>query len=222
MERKAMCSNNENFEARVERDLWSSLLHAEGVRCDWNGESDLTEEQFSVEENPNAKISYPWDSTDPSTEEFFESLEQSFSLDNAYSEAEISARSGAFFDRVNHLWGAATLQDSLIERFASRVPQALLGAIAMRAQQVLSTSQSLANQLVQCVEDVLPNLAVDDLCVIARPLANAMRDGETGNPVDAALAKVRSVAWEELSEIEQARLSLVVARYALAELDRAE
>jgi hypothetical protein len=222
MERKAMCSNNENFEAGVERDLWSLLLHAEGVRCDWHGESDLAEEQFSVEENPNAKVSYPWNPADPSTEEFFESLEQSFPLDNAITEKEISTRSGAFFDRVNQLWGAATLQDSLIERFASRVPQALLGAIALRAQQVLSTSQSLANQLVQCVEDVLPNLAQDDLCVIARPLANAMRNGEAGNPVDAALAKVRPVSWEELSEIEQARLSLAVARYALAELDRAE
>jgi hypothetical protein len=95
----------------------------------------------------------------------------------------------------------------------------LLGAIATQAHQVLSTSQSLADQLVQCVQNILPDLAEEDLYVLARPLAYTMRNGESHCAVDSTLEKIRTVAWEELSEVEQARLSLAVARCALLEIE---
>lgn len=219
MEKKVMCSSNlENSEADIERDLWSALLHAEGVDCSWNGTESLTEDMFSVEENPNLQVPYPWNPADPEAEAFFNQLEQGFSLDGWQPE-EISTRSNAFFARVNSLWSGASLHESLAERFSARIPQHLLVAIANRAQQVLSASQPLADQLVRSVQHILPHIAEEDLYVLARPLAYAMRNGESRRAVDSTLEKVRTVAWEELSEVEQARLSLAVARCALFELE---
>jgi len=218
MEKRVMCSDKKESETTVERDLWSALLHAEGVNCSWKGDEPLKEEMFSVEENPNAKVSYPWNPSDPRAEGFFAELEQGLAVDD-WSEAELTTRASAFFNGVNQLWSATTLQESLAQRFSARIPQFLLATIAKRAQQVLSTSRSLADQLVQCAQELLPNLAEEDLYVLARPLAYAMRNGESRRAVEATLEKVRPLQWDELSEIEQARLSLAIARYALAELE---
>jgi hypothetical protein len=218
MERKAMCSNQQNSESDIEQDLWSALLHAKGVSSTWDGSEAPTEGMFAVVEDPAATAPYAWNPLDPESEEFFTHLEQSFSLDD-WSAEETATRSQAFFGKLNQLWSTTTLQESLVERFATRVPQQLLGAIVAQAQQALTTSQSLADQLVQCVSTILPNMAQDDLLVLTRPLAYAMRNGESRRAVDATLEKIRPVAWEELSDIEQARLSLAIARYALAELE---
>jgi hypothetical protein len=39
------------------------------------------------------------------------------------------------------------------------------------------------------------------------------------SPIESTLERVRSVEWDALSDVEQARLSLAIARYALAELE---
>ena len=217
MESKVMCSDDQaNSEATVEQALWSALLHAEGVGTSWAGEEPLTEDTFTVAEDPTAKISYVWNPAAPESEPFFTALEQEFSLDD-WKVNEIATRSSAFFAQVNQLWSTATLQESLMQRFASRVPQQLLNAIATRAQQVLSGSASLADQLVQCVQEALPNLAEDDLYVLARPLAHAMRGNDS--PIEATFERVRSTEWDALSDFDQARVSLAIARYAIAELE---
>ena len=217
MEIKLMCSDDQaNSEAKVEEALWAALLHAEGVDCSWTGSEPLTEDNFSVAEDLNAQIPYVWNPAASESEPFFAALEQQFSLDD-WKVDEVVTRSNAFFSHVNQLWSAATLQETLVQRFASRVPQQLLSAIATRAQQVLSNSASLADQLVQCVQDALPNLAEEDLYVLARPLAHAMRGNDS--PVESTLERVRAIEWDALSEVEQARLSLAIARYALSELE---
>lgn len=221
MERKAMCSDGLGNEANLEsteRDLWAALLKAEGVNCAWDGSEELAEEMFTAEADPQLKTTYPWNPAAPESEAFFNELEQDFSLDDWQAE-EVSARANAFFGKVNQLWSGASVQATLSERFAARMPQHLLAAIANRAQQVLSASQSLADQLVQSVQEVLPNVAEEDLYVLARPLAYAMRNGESHRAVDSTLEKVRTIAWDDLSEVEQARLSLAVARCALSELE---
>jgi hypothetical protein len=43
--------------------------------------------------------------------------------------------------------------------------------------------------------------------------------GDDNNVVDSALNTIRPVAWEELSETEQARMSLAIARYALGKIE---
>jgi hypothetical protein len=217
MESKLMCSDNQaNSEATVEEALWAALLHAESVTCSWTGEDALTEDSFAVAENASATIPYVWNPAAPESEPFFTALEQDISLDG-WATDEVATRSSTFFAQVNQLWSAATLQETLIQRFASRVPQQFLASIANRAQQVLSSSVSLADQLVQCVQETLPNLAEDDLYVLARPFAHAMRGNESS--VEATFDRVRSIEWDALSEVEQARLSLAIARYALSELE---
>ncbi|MGA7933955.1 MAG: hypothetical protein WCA35_10445 [Kovacikia sp.] len=218
MERKAMCSNNQESEAKAERELWSALIHAEGVSCSWKGNESLTEEMFAVEENSKATVAYPWNTIDPEAEEFFTELEQGFPSD-IWSADELASRSSKFFSYADQLWSATTLQNSLAQKFNTRMPQELLLAIANRAHQLISSSQSLAEQLVDCVQDLLPNFAAEDLQVLARPLAYAMRNGESHRAVESTLEKVRLLKWEELSEIEQARLSLAIARTALTELE---
>lgn len=156
---------------------------------------------------------YPWNPADPKAESYFTQLEQEFDL-TAWSEDEIAPRSQKLFAFVDQLWAPV----SLTQKFAARIPQTLLNQIAQHAQRIVSSNLSLANQLVQCVQDVLPNWGEEDLQILARPLAYAMRGDET-EAIETTLTAIRAVEWIELSEVEQARLSLAVARYALAQLD---
>lgn len=150
---------------------------------------------------------YPWNLTEPATEAYFTALENLATP--SWDPADLSRASQKLMEFCSQQWSRSSLQ-----KFAHRMPQALLDTIAQRAQQLLSTPLSLADQLVQCVADSLSNWSEEDLQILARPLAYAMRGDETER-LDSILATVRPVEWAELSEIEQARLSLVVARYAL-------
>lgn len=211
-------SNNSNREAIVEQALWDALLQADEVHCSWDSEAPLTEDMISVDEVPNARISYPWNPAHPEAEAFFANAEQE-SVFDGWQPGEISAQAAAFFNQIDSLWSDASLAEKLAQRFA-KVPREFLATIAAQAQQAVSESRSLADQLVQCVQEVLPlrELVTEDLYVLARPLAYSMRDGN--DPVDATLASVRDENWTTLSEVEQARLSLAAASYALEELKK--
>lgn len=158
---------------------------------------------------------YPWNPAEPEVQAYFEELEQGCSLEPWQDEEEITGGAQGFFEQLQQCWvsplPAATdsLQASLSGQFATVVPQEWLEAIANKAQEVFSTNMSLVEQLVLCVQPLLPNWTKDDLLVFARPLAYAMRG--RSEPVKAA-------EWTGLSQIEQARLSLSVARLALSEL----
>lgn len=214
-----MCSDRLNpIESGIAQDLWDALLHADGVNLSWQDpQTSLAEEMSVVDENPTARISYPWNPMDPAAAEFFTQLEQSSFL-QAWQEAEVQDRATTFFAQIDQLWTTATLQASLKQRFGSRVPHSLLAAIIRNAQAVATQATSLGDQLVQCVHDLLPTVAEEDLYVLARPLAYAMRDGQSQPAIESVLAKVRPAEWEQLSEVEQARLSLAIAHCALAEL----
>jgi hypothetical protein len=158
---------------------------------------------------------YPWDITDPAAASYIEKLDQEFSLDSWLDE-EVAQRSQDFFARLDGVWTQTTLS----QRFAAWAPQSVLNAIVQQAQKVVASNLSLADQLIQCVQESLPTWNIDDLQVLARPLAYAMRgvETETAQVVESTLQAVRPLSWEELSELEQARLSLAIARCALAQL----
>ncbi|HEY9617222.1 MAG TPA: hypothetical protein V6C64_10295 [Microcoleaceae cyanobacterium] len=141
-------------------------------------------------------------------------------LFDGFSSDEISARSTAFFNQIDTLWANVTLQSSVMQQFAVRVPQSILTAIVERVQQVATTAESMAERLIASVQDLLPNLAIEDLEVLARPLAYELRDTYTGDPVEAMLAKVPQVNWQEQSELNQARLSLAVAHCVIETLQK--
>ena len=170
---------------------------------------------------------YPWSAMDPASAAYFDAMEQDFSWDD-WSSDEVATRSSAFFSQVNALWPAATakaadtLAESLSQRFAARLPQAMLDAIAQQASRVFDANVDLADRLVACVQDVLPAWGEEDLQVMARPLAYAMRGTSKEEAIDQALASVQSDNWQSLSEIDRARLSLVVARYAIAQIEQSD
>ncbi len=222
------------LESAVQQELQRALIAAAGVHCAYgqNAESEnpvgspaLAADRVSVDENPQDTIAYPWNPADPAAESFFEQAEQE-SVFAGWSDAEIATRATAFFAQVDQLWApaafatpvAASLQSKLAQKFAQQVPENLLAVIAQQAQAVVASSLSIADQLVHCVETVLPSFAVEDLQVLARPLAYAMRGDADATPWDTLLNNVRPIQWDALSEIEQARISLAIARYAIAEL----
>jgi len=174
-----------------------------------------------------SEASYPWNPADPGAEAYFAELEQEVAA--SWSTAELAAQGQALSTQLDQLWAtvlpAATIQETaaqslsadLFGQFAAQVPKSLLDRIVDRANQIIATNLSLADQLVQCVQELLPEWGEDDLQVLARPFAYAMRGAET-EMLEAALRSVRCAAWTELSGVEQARLSLAIARYAIAQL----
>ena len=79
--------------------------------------------------------------------------------------------------------------------------------------------QSIGDKIVQCVQDVLPNWAADDLFVLARPLAYSMRSRED-NGTELVFNRLSNHEWINLSEIEQAKVSVALAYYAISQLNQ--
>jgi hypothetical protein len=161
---------------------------------------------------------YLWNPASPAAASYFADLEQEV-VDAGWTAAELTEQGQIFAAHMEQIWATVPATDAAadrFQRFATQMPQQLLDSIVQRAQQVVATNLSLADQLVQCVQESLPNWDADDLQVLARPFAYAMRGSESEN-LDSVLKSVRSAEWDELSSIEQARLSLAVARYAIAQ-----
>lgn len=196
-------SNSSRFpiQANAERDLLNAILEAEYL-------ANAGEASESI---------YPWNPASPEAEAYFAELEQDCDA-LGWSFAELAPHAEALSHTMESLWAtvapATVLPEAALQAF--QVPQSLINTIVQRAQQVIESNLSLADQLVQCVRDTLPNLADDDLHILARPYAFAMR-GSATESLEAALRTMRCAAWTELSGIEQARLSLAIARYAIAQ-----
>ncbi|MBD1912479.1 MULTISPECIES: hypothetical protein [unclassified Leptolyngbya] len=163
---------------------------------------------------------YPWNPADPDVWSYCEALEQEIA--DTWSTEEFQPYVSSLSDQFDQLWETASpavdlgviFPTEIFQRFSAQVPSNLLEGIVRRARQVLADNLALADQLVLCVQDLLPTWADDDLYVLARPFAVAMRSGDS-TILEGTLQSVRCEAWEALSEIEQARLSLAIARYVL-------
>ena len=164
---------------------------------------------------------YPWNPAEPDTADYYLEADRHFSLDD-WSDAEITQRSQLFFAQIQSCWAnspAPVLEISplaaLIEKFGARVPQQWLGQIAENVRCLATNQLEPIDLLIQSVQDLLPNWAADDLLVIARPYAYAMR-GDTG--VENIDNIVRPLAWTELSELERAKLTIAIAQAAITAL----
>lgn len=159
-------------------------------------------------------VAYPWNPAQLESESYLTALEQEFALSDSFSDSDIAQKSQVLFAQLEQVWLTTALQKSLREKFA-RVPQDFLARIAQSVQNATVKYQSLADQMVECVLDILPQWAEEDLQVLARPLAYAMREVDSEG---AQLVMAARRPWAQLSEIEQARVSLAVARYAISQL----
>ncbi|MEG4117375.1 hypothetical protein QUA43_07860 [Microcoleus sp. N9_B4] len=163
-------------------------------------------------------VAYPWNPAQLESESYLTALEQEFALSDSFSDSDIALKSQVLFSQLEQVWLTTALQKSLREKFA-RVPQDFLASIAQSVQNATVKYQSLADQMVECVLDILPHWGEEDLQVLARPLAYAMRDVDSEG---GELVMATKRPWAQLSEIEQARVSLAVARYAISQLEVAD
>ena len=166
---------------------------------------------------------YPWNPAEPEAEAYFAELERGFLLSDWQEEEEMKSASQALFNQLHKCWAPTvssvtdSLKRSLSERFGALMPQSWLEAIANKAQQIVQSNLSLADQLVLCVEPLLPNWAEEDLLVFARPWAYAMRSTSESAIEETSVAN-QLVDWTQLSQIEQVRLTLEAAHSALVQL----
>ncbi|HLO48627.1 MAG TPA: hypothetical protein VK211_09460 [Kamptonema sp.] len=174
-------------------------------------DSETQTELELLEAIVQADIPYPWNPTQSDTEAYFADLEQEFAASDWLYDADLAHNSQILFTQLDRLWSARALKKSLFDKF-TLVPEDLLDKIADSVQQVIVNYQSLAEQMVQSTLEILPQWAEEDLQVLARPLAYAMRNAEQESDVPVV------ESWEKLSEIEQARMSLAIARYAISQL----
>lgn len=166
----------------------------------------------------SSTIDYPWNPADPDAAEYYQASDAQFNLDD-WSETEIAQRSQSFFSQVRACWvdapspePAISPLDALTAKFGARVPQQWLAKIATNVGNLANSNVEPVEQLVQSVRELLSNWATDDLLVMARPYAYAMRC----NPgVDNPDNIVRPVDWAELSELERAKLTILIAQYAI-------
>lgn len=127
-----------------------------------------------------------------------------------------------FFETLENAWNEAdaalALETELVQALGDRMPQPLLQTLLEKAQQAVHAGQTLGDQLVQCVQGLIPQLDADDLLVMARPYALAMRSSEASMSLETLRSSVRVAQWTELSPIERARLSLEISHYVLTQL----
>jgi len=162
--------------------------------------------------------SHPWNPYSPATAEYLDRLEQDTA--DLLEDAAIDSQWSQVSALAASLWtpSADNLVATLTQKFGTRMPQQLLTQIAQQARTAADSGQALIDQLVASAQAALSGWDAGDLQVMARPMALAMRSGDA-DPVDAVVASLPTADWESLSEMEQARLSLAIARYALAELE---
>ena len=164
-------------------------------------------------------LDYPWNPADPETADYYTQSDRYFSLDD-WSDREITQQSESFFTSIQSCWDAASSESdlsplaALTSKFGARVPQQWLAQIAANVGSLASNLEPV-EQLVRSVQDLLSNWAIDDLLVMARPYAYPMRC----NPgVDNPDNIVRPLEWTELSELERAKLTILIAQYAIDSL----
>ena len=179
---------------------------------------------------------YPWNPADEESEAYFHELEQQFGMEDLLEE-ELTTRSQDFYSHLDTLWSgiASTpdyhsnlqqvvvlnLQETLRTTFAACIPQGLLNTIATKAAEIFAAQQSMGEQLVECVQTVLPTWGTEDLLVLARPFAYAMRSSESQN-ASSAISNLNNSEWTALSEVEKAKVSLAIAYYAFTQLNKSQ
>ena len=162
--------------------------------------------------------SYLWNPSDLANTNYLDKLEDIFASGDL-SEDIFKSQWSRVSQQAEQLWSnsSSALVKSLIQEFESRMPSQLIAQLATKAQEVSTNGLELVDQLVDCVQAVVTGWNVDDLQVMARPLAMAMRDGRS-EILNVALRSVRQTDWDNLSDLEQARLTLAIARHALDEI----
>jgi len=164
------------------------------------------------------EVQYPWNPAE--SEAFFASIEAA-TVDE-WEPGELAAQGEAIATQLDSLWAeidqtAANSQvAALLARVSGRVPQQIIAGIVQRSQQLVSSNLSLADRMVQCVQDFLA-CNPEDLLLTSRKFAVVRSRGAVSNSLDTALQQISAADWDALPIGEQAYLSLAIAHAALTE-----
>jgi hypothetical protein len=162
-------------------------------------------------------IEYPWNPADPDTADYYAQTDLQFSLDD-WSDAEIAQKSQSLYAQIQSVWETPALGvtvsplAALTAKFGARVPQQWLAQVAANVSHLATSQLEPVDRLVGSVQDLLANWAAEDLSVMARPYAFAMRCDLGMDDPDKI---VRPLAWAELSDLERAKLTILIAQYAI-------
>jgi hypothetical protein len=172
-----------------------------------------------LESLSEAEGAYPWNPADPDSESYWQQLEDRCDLEPLTAEV---AGDGArvWMAKLERIWSPTPavnetlekLQALLRQKFGQSVPTVWLDAIASVAGGQDLDDRPLVDCSIACVARVMPQWALEDLQVLARPFAFAMRSEAEPNE------GINSREWSELSEIEKARASMAIAVYAIEQL----
>jgi hypothetical protein len=155
-------------------------------------------------------VEYPWNPADPDTADYYAQTDRHFSLDE-WSDDEIAQKSQSFYAGMHAVWETPAL-DAITTKFGNRVPHQWLAQIVANVSNLAASNLEPVDRLVGSVQDLLANWASEDLLVMARPYAYAMRcDPGVDNPDNI----VRPLDWAQLSELERAKLTILIAQYAI-------
>ena len=188
---------------------------------------DLSEARAELLQSVLAEPSYPWlpgEIADDYAEEI-EAAGQSLEISDEVATQGWQRLSA----QLDQIWSGTegNVLALLKKKFAARLPENVLAQISDRAQKlthqqnkdISENAQPMVAQMIACVKDTVTNITEADLRVIARPMAFSMRSSSAEKLVDTTAASVRQANWESLSAIDQAKLSLAAARYAIAQLN---
>ncbi len=149
---------------------------------------------------------YPW--SVETSEDYYESLDPPSGVKEYLKSPTAKQKSEDFFTQIKQLYPPNRLEkvnQTLLKQFGESVPANWLEAIAQQAQNNFQDGSSRLEKLLNCVQPLFSHRFREDLQVFARPIAYAMRGSQTPPQKN----------WTELSESEQIRLTLTIAKVAL-------
>lgn len=158
-------------------------------------------------------LSPSWNTNDLLSEDYETELEDDFSLCDCLDSDELAMGAERLFSNLNECWNqtdTCVVKLSLWERFGEFVPSQKLDKLISHAQEIIYLNLSPLEQLIQCVKPLLSNWSEDDLQIFARPLVYQMR----------GTAEFKQGPWDELSEIDQVRLTMKIAQDAIVQFQR--
>jgi hypothetical protein len=151
---------------------------------------------------------YPWQ---PSQARDYFIAQQSFWPEDWLADGELARRGQVLLQAMHQGWQALSLgqqlRQALAERFVT-VPVGWLEKICDDAARFVGEQVTETERLIACVQGCLVNWSIEDLQILARPYAYAMRGSQVESTQDER-------AWVELSALEQAKLSFAIAKAAL-------
>ncbi|MGC8451570.1 MAG: hypothetical protein ACL9RN_00900 [Cylindrospermopsis raciborskii] len=187
--------NQKPFLPSVDWELLTAILEPEDETYPWNLASDQVDAYFQKLAAPLYSDPLLMESLEQQGENFYNSLDQIWNQVYSYK-ADRDERP----------------RTTLSDIFGTFVPSHYLDQIMEAAKKTFHDMEhSTIEKIVVCVQSLLPNWDMEDLLVLARPIAYSMRSSQQ----EKSDYNLPNRNWTELSEVERAKICLVVADYAL-------